>query len=548
MRVRGCFGHYTTEDKPFYSGSAAELFRCTSGGYIYKKYKTRRHDLAAIARLHWVRDLGRQILVDGRQQAGSTPEASVNWPIDIVEDISMGVVSGVIIPEIPHRFYRSTGERRTRTLDWLILARSNPPRAATRLAVLIRLAEIFAFLDKKGLVHGDLSVTNVVWCENPQPGAYLVDCDGLKAHSAPSPHGLVTGDEWITPDWIDPRRIEKVISAHDRYSDWYALALAMYRGLFLNKGNLSKNTQTKTWPKPAALPRGLAPQIKDFLERSLGHPLDAHARPSPHEWVTALVATFVTNNSYDTRKLKVLEDHAQKYRDEHQPLSKGFTPTQSRQKSTGQGGIKQIQTVTQGFIKRHKALFALAFTGALIVAVVNHNSYIALDAGSGPIGQLEQRLREHPGAFDWHVHNELRHLYSTSNPPNLRKAMEHSNVILQHSIMDDYILRILSEWQIDKDISTARANLMKNAQSFPDLRFLAAACFLKIGELYAAEGNREDANASYLKIMEDKSMLRQYRTLAEEKLKGRKDRKGLPEALLPQITIGPWTINKKPEQ
>jgi hypothetical protein len=132
----------------------------------------------------------------------------------------------------------------------------------------------------------------------------------------------------------------------------------------------------------------------------------------------------------------------------------------------------------------------------------------------GRIEQLEKRPREHPGSFDWHRHNELRHFYITSNPPNPRKSMEHSNVILQHSIMDDYILRILSEWQIDKNTSAARTNLMRNAQSFSDLRFVAAACFLKIGELYAAEGNREEANASYLKIVEDKSMPSQYRTLS----------------------------------
>ena len=166
----------------------------------------------------------------------------------------------------------------------------------------------------------------------------------------------------------------------------------------------------------------------------------------------------------------------------------------------------------------------------------------------GRIERLEEWPREHPEAFDWHVHNKKRHLYITSNPPNPRKSMEHSNVILQHSIMDDYILRILSEWQIDKNNSAARTNLMRNAQSFSDLRFVAAACFLKIGELYAAEGNREEANASYLKIVEDKSMPSQYRTLAEEKLRGQKGKTGLPEALLPQITIGPWTINKKPEQ
>src|SRR5262249_44020676 len=125
--------------------------------------------------------------------------------------------------------------------------------------------------------------------------------------------------------------------------------------------------------------------------------------------------------------------------------------------------------------------------------------------------------------FDKKVHNELRHLYITSNPPNLRKSMEHSNVILQHSVMDGYILNILSDWQIDKNTSTARANLLRSAQSFPDLRFVAAACFLKIGDLYAVESNLNEAKSSYLKVAQDKSSdMTQYHGLADQKLREQK--------------------------
>lgn len=133
------------------------------------------------------------------------------------------------------------------------------------------------------------------------------------------------------------------------------------------------------------------------------------------------------------------------------------------------------------------------------------------------ITQLERFLQKHPGVYDRNVHNELRHLYVTTN---LRRSMEHSDVILQHSPMDDYVLNILSGWQVDKDASTARANLLMNAQSFPDLRFVAAACFLKIGDLYSLEGNLREAKSSYLKMTQDKSSdMAQYRLLAEERLK-----------------------------
>jgi hypothetical protein len=144
------------------------------------------------------------------------------------------------------------------------------------------------------------------------------------------------------------------------------------------------------------------------------------------------------------------------------------------------------------------------------------------------IEELEQWIRDHPGAFDWNVHNELRHLYSIKNPPDLRKSMEHSNVILQHSVMDEYILNILSGWQIGVDTPAARANLLMYAQPYPDLRFIVAACFLKIGDLYTEEGNLEEARSYYLRVAEDTSPdMAQYRMLAEERL----SQKGQPPVI-----------------
>lgn len=88
-------------------------------------------------------------------------------------------------------------------------------------------------------------------------------------------------------------------------------------------------------------------------------------------------------------------------------------------------------------------------------------------------------------------------------------------------------MHILSEWKIDKNTSAARANLLMKSQSFPDLRFIAAACFLKIGDLYAIEGNLKEAKSSYLIVAEDESSdMAQYRVLAEERLKKNKQSSG----------------------
>ncbi|GAA3069137.1 hypothetical protein GCM10020254_11100 [Streptomyces goshikiensis] len=65
------------------------------------------------------------------EAAGSfaeTADSSVNWPIDIVR--SGRQVSGVVVPLIPGDFMRDG--KSPRTLDFLSLARANPPRAAVQ--------------------------------------------------------------------------------------------------------------------------------------------------------------------------------------------------------------------------------------------------------------------------------------------------------------------------------------------------------------------------------------------------------------------------------
>ncbi|GAA0439530.1 hypothetical protein Acor_13900 [Acrocarpospora corrugata] len=309
MRVSGRFGQWDVTDEEMGSGGAATLFRCAQREWVYKQYHRPISDPADIARLWRMIDLGRPAVV-GQSRLGTNPYNSINWPIDAIEVPGGASIRGVIVPEIPHRFRRNSGK--PCTLDWLLLARTDPPRAVIRLEVVIRLAEVFAFLNGKGLVHGDLSARNVVWCESPEAGAYLIDCDGLRERTASGKDAL------ITPDWTDPRRWDGLIPAHDHYSDWYALALVMYRGLLLNPGNLAKPPGSPIWPKPAALPAALPTQIKALFDRALGRPLEAKRRPAPAEWVSTLSSTYVTRGNYDTRKVKVLDDHADKNRRAHE--------------------------------------------------------------------------------------------------------------------------------------------------------------------------------------------------------------------------------------
>ena len=302
--VRGEFDAYQVDKTAFASGGAGKLYTCAAEDLVYKEYKTPLTNPQTIAQLHRLRDIGRRVLVSEGQQPGSTPEASINWTLDIVTD-AYGRVEGVILPRIPDRFFKPDGD--PRGLEFLTLARANPPKAAIRVTVLLRLSEIFAWLHSQGLVHGDLTAKNVVWCaEDPSPAAYLIDCDELKPQS-PAPR---TGHS--TPGWTDPRLSDGHIPAHDHYSDWYALALAIYRGLLLVPGDMSRRPDG-SWPTPTHS-RELDRRIGDLVDRSLSAALDASTRVTPKEWAAALLNTYIPNRSYDDAALTTLEAQAAKRR------------------------------------------------------------------------------------------------------------------------------------------------------------------------------------------------------------------------------------------
>ena len=186
-----------------------------------------------------------------------------------------------MLPLVPRDFVRDGGS--LRTMEFLILRRGEPPIAHQRVAVLIRLAETLAWLADRGLVHGDVSPRNVVWSLDSMPKVILLDVDGV--HDAATP----STDSVVTPGWGDPRVLDRVTAAHDLHSDWYALALFMYRGLFVTPGMLRKGPNG--WPRPT-LPQNFSPSVGALLHRCLDSPLDHAARPHPREWVQALVKEF----------------------------------------------------------------------------------------------------------------------------------------------------------------------------------------------------------------------------------------------------------------
>ncbi len=124
--------------------------------------------------------------------------------------------------------------------------------------------------------------------------------------------------------------------------------------------------------------------------------------------------------------------------------------------------------------------------------------------------------RERP-AFDWVHHNELRHKYAATD---LRSSMEQTDIILANSIMDGYMLDILSGWRIGDDKTIAALNLLQQARNHSDFLYVRAACLVKAGDLYAQLGDSARAEEAYRSVLEMKrDEVSSYRALAQARLR-----------------------------
>jgi hypothetical protein len=297
--VRGRYDQYTVESVPVSKGGVGSIHRTTDPRWVYKQYfeSAKAPSLQHLDRLIGI---GRDVLIRDGRKPGETPESSVNWPVDVSVDPNEAV-RGVILPAIPPSLFNEYNS--VRGLEFLVLARANPPAAKGRVALLLRMAEILNFIDSRGLVHGDINGKNLAWAITPAPIMYLIDCDGMVPQDPPPDQGVQA------MGWTDPRVIDHLISAHDKYSDWYCLALAMYRGLLLTSGKLDSKRPDGSWPEPQAIPADLDPGIATLLRRGLGDPLDPAVRPRPAEWVKGLINVFLDHGRFDeaaTQKLDQL--------------------------------------------------------------------------------------------------------------------------------------------------------------------------------------------------------------------------------------------------
>jgi len=143
----------------------------------------------------------------------------------------------------------------------------------------------------------------------------------------------------------------------------------------------------------------------------------------------------------------------------------------------------------------------------------------ATDSDQTKILKLESFRTLNP--YDKAVNNELRHLYLSRS---LRKSMECCDRILERYPMDDYTLRCLSSWSKGGDPSEAYMKFLAIHKSFPDLKFVNAACLISAGDAAAALGDFETARELFHQVGRgndeaNKEDLAEYRSMAVKRMR-----------------------------
>ena len=144
------------------------------------------------------------------------------WPLRIVADDREGThatVSGIVMRLIPTAFYETVNlgtERRRapREARFLFYDRATAsrheiefPEWSARLLLCQRLAYLIAFLHNNGIVFGDISSRNVLYCLSPTPDVLLVDCDAVRKVGSAAVVAQGHAPDFMPPDPYEPQSI-----------------------------------------------------------------------------------------------------------------------------------------------------------------------------------------------------------------------------------------------------------------------------------------------------------------------------------------------------
>lgn len=184
------------------------------------------------------------------------------WPLAVVEDAD--TVCGILMPRVPDRFFRdfplSGGRTRRGEAGFQMLL--NDGRYLDRMglsltgeqkyALLAEVSDLLRVLQGGGVVVGDLSARNLMFCQGTGAAAasvYLIDCDSVSVPGSGNP------DSMETPGWEVPAGEQKQTGDADRYK-FGLLALRLLAG----------DQQTRD---PGRLPEDTAKAVTSLVTETL---------------------------------------------------------------------------------------------------------------------------------------------------------------------------------------------------------------------------------------------------------------------------------------
>ncbi|WP_299046154.1 hypothetical protein [uncultured Actinomyces sp.] len=221
------------------------------------------------------------------------------WPLALVEE--GGVVRGCLMPLIRPEFFAelhppATGKKdsKTRDLAWLPARSPALQRAGfsqdqidefsdllVRMRIMVWLVYSVALMHKYGVVYGDMSLKNAVFCLGEYPRSVLMDCDGV-ARLDDASRRQANSPSFLAPECEEPGRNPFARGrAHfqDTRTDVYKLGLCVVRCLSRGRGAMQRKSADH-------LTGLLSPECLDVIKASLSQ--DPDQRPTAKQLYQAL--------------------------------------------------------------------------------------------------------------------------------------------------------------------------------------------------------------------------------------------------------------------
>jgi hypothetical protein len=147
------------------------------------------------------------------------------WPMCRV--IENGVVVGFLMRRAARDFTWKDDDAKRRLLELQYAIRPVKDawrqvpslRSRQRRQLALRLAELIGRLHKWGVIIGDISDRNILWCVKPEVDVYLLDCDGIRVRGYDP-----VAEQRRTKDWDDPHQQGTPGLDNDRYKSALAIS------------------------------------------------------------------------------------------------------------------------------------------------------------------------------------------------------------------------------------------------------------------------------------------------------------------------------------